>query len=271
MGLRTCTVFVDNPSYRNSDFGVRCGIAVLALVALPWTGNVTPLAGQSDYRGVAVADGAELVGTAVFSGEVLEPRRLLVTKDEGVCGFGYLERTEVKVGENRGLAGGVVVVEGIQEGKAWPESPGGYVLDQKDCVFLPQLLVVPRASDVDIVNSDPVLHHVHAYELIDGSGRTLFNLGQPRSKEVIVQQLRPRLGNLVRLEYDAHDFMQGWIYAADSPYWAVTRGDGTFIIEDVPPGEYSITAWHPSLVVRQHRVSLSAGGAAELVLEFTDE
>jgi hypothetical protein len=96
-------------------------------------------------------------------------------------------------------------------------------------------------------------------------------LGQPPSEEVIVQSLRPRFGNLVRLECDAHDFMQGWIYAADSPYWAVTREDGTFVIEDIPPGEYSITAWHPSLGMRQQRVSLGSGGAVEIVLDFTDE
>ena len=99
----------------------------------------------------------------------------------------------------------------------------------------------------------------------------MFNLGQPPSELAIVRQLRPRFGNLVRLECDAHDFMQSWIYAADSPYWAVTREDGTFVIEDVPPGEYSITAWHPSLGMRQHRVTLSAGRAAELVMDFTNE
>ena len=45
----------------------------------------------------------------------------------------------------------------------------------------------------------------------------------------------------------------------------------SFVIEDVPPGEYSITAWHPALGLQQHRVTLGPGGAAELVLEFTDE
>jgi hypothetical protein len=245
---------------------------VLVLAALPRIANGTPVAGQSLYREVAVADGAELVGTAVFRGEVPNPRRLLVTKDEEVCGFGYLERTEVTVGEDRGLAGVVVVVEGVQAGKAWPaEAQEGHVLDQRDCVFLPHLQVIPKASDMNILNSDPVLHNVHAYELVGASWRSLFNLGQPPSKEFIVHALRPRIGNLVRLECDAHDFMQGWIYAADSPYWAVTGEDGTFVIEDVPPGEYSITAWHPSLGMRQHRVSLASGGAAEIVLDFTDE
>lgn len=263
--------FVGNPVYRRNRSGVRFGIGVLVLTTLRWIAVVTPLAAQSVYREVAVVDGAEVVGTAVFRGDVPDPRRLLVTKDEEVCGFGYLERTEVVVGDGGGLAGVVVVVEGIGEGKAWPESPEGYVLDQRDCTFSPHLLVVPKAADLNILNSDPVLHNVHAYELIDGRGRSLFNLGQPPSDKFIVQQLRPRIGNLVRLECDAHDFMQSWIYAADSPYWAVTAEDGSFVIEDVPPGEYTVTAWHPALGVQQHRVSLGSGGAAELVLEFTDE
>jgi hypothetical protein len=263
--------FVGNPVYRRNGSGVRFGVGVLVLTALPCFANVTPGAGQSVYREVAVVDGAEVAGTAVFLGDVPDPRRLLVTKDEEVCGFGYLERTEVVVGAGGGLAGVVVVVEGIQEGKTWPESPEGYVLDQKDCIFSPHLLVVPKAVDVNILNSDPVLHNVHAYELIDGAGRSMFNLGQPPSDKFIVQALRPRVGNLVRLECDAHDFMQSWIYAADSPYWAVTAEDGSFVIEDVPPGEYTVTAWHPALGVQQHRVSLGSGGAAELVLEFTDE
>ncbi len=260
----------DNPLYRQKGPGVRRGMGVFALATLPWIVPVAPLTAQDVYREVAVANGAGLVGSAVFRGEIPEPRRLLVTKDEEVCGFGYLERTEVAVGVDRGLSGVVVVVEGIREGKAWPASQDGHVLDQKDCIFSPHLQVVPKASDVDIVNSDPVLHNVHAYELIDGAGRTLFNLGQPPSEQPIVQSLRPRFGNVLRLECDAHDFMQGWIYAADSPYWAVTGQDGTFVIDDIPPGDYSIIAWHPSLGVRQQNLSLGPGGAAEIVLNFTD-
>jgi len=267
---------VDSPSYRRSASGVRrwtrvLATGALAVVALLWIPNVAPVAAQDVYREVTVVDGAELSGRAVFSGEAPGPRRLLVTKDEEVCGFGYLERNEVTVGGGGGLAGVVVVVEGIGEGKAWPETQSRYLLDQKDCVFLPHLLVVPKAAKVDILNRDPVLHNVHAYELVDGSARTMFNLGQPPSDRAIVQSIEPRLGNMVRLECDAHDFMQSWIYAADSPYWAVTAEDGTFVIDNVPPGEYAVTAWHPSLGVQQHTVILSSRGTAELVLDFREE
>jgi plastocyanin len=262
--------FVDNSSYRRSGFGVRRWTAVLLVAVLIGLASIAPVSGQDVYETVVVADGAQLVGKAVFNGEAPGPRRLLVTKDEEVCGFGYLERNEVAVGDGGGLAGVVVVIEGIRAGKAWSEPQARQVLDQKDCIFSPHLLVVSKGSEVDILNSDPVLHNVHAYELFDASSRTMFNLGQPPSERAIVQSIQPRIGNRVRLECDAHDFMQSWVYVADTPYWVVTRADGSFAIEDVPPGEYTITAWHPSLGVQQHTVSLGPGGAVELALEFTD-
>ncbi len=261
---------VDNPSYCGSGFRVRYWVTVLVVAMLSWIAVAVPAAGQTAYEEVVVTSGAEFAGKAVFRGDAPAPRRLLVTKDEEVCGFGYLERNEVAVGNDGGLAGVVVVVEGIQAGKAWPGSQTRQVLDQKDCIFSPHLLVVPKGSEVDVLNSDPVLHNLHAYELIDGSGRTMFNVGQPPSDNVIVQSIQPRLGNMVRLECDAHDFMQSWIYAADTPYWAVTQEDGYFVIDDVPPGEYLVTAWHPSLGVQQHTVNLAPNGAAELALEFAD-
>ena len=94
--------FVYNPLYRRDGFGVRYGIKIVALATFPWIANITSVAAQSVYREVPVADGAELVGTAVFRGAIPDPSRLLVTKDEEVCGFGHLERNEVAVGEEGG-------------------------------------------------------------------------------------------------------------------------------------------------------------------------
>ena len=101
-GVKSRMAFVDNPLYRRDGFGVRCGIKIVALATFPWIANITSVAAQGVYREVPVADGAELVGTAVFRGDIPDPRRLLVTKDEEVCGFGYLERNEVAVGEEGG-------------------------------------------------------------------------------------------------------------------------------------------------------------------------
>ena len=220
------------------------------------------------YESIAVTDGATLNGRVLFSGDVPEPKKLLITKDPEVCGDGYRERREVVAGADGGLRSVVVFIDGIETGKAWQSAGEGYVLNQKSCTFDPNLQVVPRGASLEIVNSDPVLHNIHSYELIGRSRRTLFNFGQPPEKGTITKELKPRRGNQVRLECDAHDFMQGWIYVADNPYYAVAGPDGSFEILDVPPGTYTVNAWHPYLGLLQQEVTFEPSSGSEIVFEF---
>ena len=256
--------------YRARRFGVRLAMIALGVWAvLSFPPLSQALAAQDDYRVVTVDDGAVLAGRVTFGGEVPAPRRLLVTKDEEICGFGYRERADVVVGSGGGLAGVVIVIQGILEGKAWPDAAEGHEVDQQDCTFQPHLQVIPKWTEMSIVNSDPVLHNIHAWELMEEGGRTLFNLGQPPEKEVITQALRPRRGSRIRLECDAHDFMQGWIYAADSPYAIVTSEDGSFVIDGIPAGEYTISAWHPSLGSREQVITLEPAAEGQIAFHFT--
>jgi len=217
-----------------------------------------------------VSDGAGLSGQVSFSGDVPETSELLITRDFEVCGLGFRERREVDVDESGGLRSVVVFIIGVESGKPWPESSEGYVLDQRDCFFEPYIQVVPRGVDLQILNSDPVLHNVHGYELIGGSRRTLFNLGQP-DKGMISRPLRPRRGQQIGLECDAHDFMLGWIFAADNPYAVVVDSAGRFMMQDVPPGTYTVGAWHPFLGVMEQELTVAAGTENEIDFRFAED
>ena len=220
----------------------------------------------AQYEAVEVTDGAVVKGRVLFAGPVPEPTRLLITKDAEVCGEGYRERTEVVTGG--GLSGVVVFIEGVESGKAWASEDVAYVLNQERCAFDPPLQVVPWGGSLEIVNSDPVLHNIHSYELIGRSRRTLFNFGQPGGADTITKELRTRRGNRVRIECDAHDFMLGWIYVADSPYYALVDADGGFEIGDIPPGVYTVSAWHPHVGMLEQEVTLGPASQTEIVFEF---
>lgn len=222
------------------------------------------------YEVSAVTGGAGIAGKILFKGPVPSPKKLLITKDEEVCGKGSVERREIDVAKDSGLRHVVVFFEGVAKGKPWQRPPEGFVLDQKKCAFFPYLLVMPKGAEATILNSDQALHNIHAYELIGKASRTLFNVAQPKFKPKVTQQFAVRKGNTaVRVECDAHNWMLGWIFVADSPYAAVVGEDGSFKIDDIPPGKYKLNAWHPFLGTVEKEVQLPAGGKEQIVFEFS--
>ncbi len=250
----------------------RCGactgfpVLLVSLLAGPLAGMQNS---SATYQVTTVQDGATLNGEIVFSGQVPRPKRLLITKDIEVCGQGYRERRQVAVGSGGGLRDVVVFIEGIEKGKPWPGVSEGYLMDQVDCYFDPHVQVVQWGAELNIVNSDPVLHNIHSYELTGGARRTLFNFGQPPEKGIISQALRPRRGRQIRLECDAHDFMLAWIYVTDNPYAVAVDADGHFTIDNISPGTYTVKAWHPYLGMQEQEITLSAKETSEIAFQFS--
>ncbi len=221
------------------------------------------------YEISAVTDGAVITGKAAFKGAIPEAKKLIITKDQEVCGKGYVERREIEVAKNGSLKDVVVFLEHVPKGKGWEKPPEGFFLDQKRCAFLPQLLVIPRGAELTILNSDQILHNIHTYELIGSAKRTLFNIAQPKFKPKVTQKFTVRKGNTpVRIECDAHNWMLGWIFVADNPYSTVVGDNGSFKISDIPPGKYKLKVWHPFLGSIEREVNLSAKQEEQIVFEF---
>lgn len=236
------------------------GACVLAgLLAIP--------SAAAAYEVAPVAEAGSVTGKVLFKGEVPKPKRMLIAKNKEVCGEGYREIVEVAV-NNGALANAVVVIDGIAKGKAWVAQQQKPLLDQKGCRFIPGMMVVTKGGDLDILNSDPVLHNIHTYEIIGPARRTLFNVGQPIQGSTITKPLKLRSGEWIKVECDAHDFMHAWMFAAPSPYVAGTREDGSFAVADVPPGKYKVRALHPVLGVKEGEVTVPAKGKAEITFEL---
>ena len=263
-----------SPSASRRHYETVCRIAAHMLLALLTvalaTGSAAAQSGAvAGYQEVAVSGGATLAGQVTFTGEAPAPVELLITRDFEICGIGMRERREIDVADGGGLRAVVVFITDIERGKPWPDAPDGYVLDQRDCFFAPYIQVVPRGIDLRIENSDPVLHNVHGYELNEGMPRrTLFNLAQPEVGEV-TRPVRPRRSARIGLECDAHDFMLGWIFAAENPYAVVVDSEGRFDIPEIPPGTYTVSAWHPFLGAMEQNVTVTEGETVAVSFEFT--
>lgn len=211
----------------------------------------------SAYQEGQVSDGATIEGQVIYSAKV--PMKKIIPSDPDVCGkprdIALIETTEDGL-----VTDAVVYLDGVEKGKPWPEQAKTPELDNVDCRFRPQIVVMPPGA-IEIVNTDPVLHNTHAFY----GRRTAFNVALPHQGQRVEQDLR-RPG-LVRVECDEHGHMSARILVAANPYYSATP-DGSFTIADVPPGEYDLIAYQEEVGPVETTISVKAGETVKLAVDL---
>jgi hypothetical protein len=231
-------------------------ITVLSASAVTAAIVATPAFG---YDVGLVAGGGTIEGKVVYNGAV-PTRKIIPNKDVEVCG-GIREEPLVEVGPNGVVKNAAVYLVEVARGKAWPAAGKPPELDNIKCRFVPEVQVIP-AGPLDVVNKDPVLHNTHGYY----GNRTAFNMALPNEGQRIPTELT-RAGT-VRVDCDAHGWMEGWIYLVDNPYYAITGDDGKFSITDVPPGTYKVVAIQSYTGPIEQSVTVEGGKSAALTIEL---
>jgi hypothetical protein len=211
------------------------------------------------YEAGAVTGGGSITGKVIFNGTP-GTRKVIPTKDVEVCGGPY-EETLIQVGPDKSVQNAVVYLEDIAKGKAWPAQAKPPEIDNVKCKFEPNIQVI-RSGKLDVVNSDPMLHNTHGHY----GRRSAFNLALPNQGQRIPVDL-PRPGE-VRIDCDAHGWMEGWVYVLDHPYYAITGADGKFTISDVPAGNYKLVVFQPFTGPNEQAVTVAAGKASDLNIEL---
>ncbi len=138
------------------------------------------------------------------------------------------------------------------------------MLDQIGCQYSPHVAGIQVGQTLVIRNSDATLHNVHAMP----EHNQEFNQGQPvqgmETKKVFEQ-----VEVMVPFKCDVHPWMSSYIAVLDHPFYAVTSADGTFSIEGLPVGEYTIEAWHEEFGPQTQTVTITADGASEASFDYS--
>lgn len=205
------------------------------------------------YSVVEVADGATIRGTIRTAGRAPARVPLTVDHDMGVCGQREILSESLLVSQNGSVRNAVVWLENTTEGKVWPE--GEVVLDQKQCVYRPHVLVVGTDQPIRFTNADAVIHNVNTFPRENPALN--FSLlpkgeGRPVSKSL-------KFPDEIKVTCDSHKWMSAWIVVRDNPYFAITREDGSFEIEQIPAGTYKMVVWHETLERVEKTVQLGVG------------
>ena len=144
---------------------------------------------------------------------------------------------------------------------AIPETP--VEIDQTGCLYAPRVAGAQVGQAIRFVNSDPAVHNVH------GSPTSSPAWNFVLSRRGLAREIRlDRPEVMVSVRCDLHPWMQAWIGVVDHPYFAVTGPDGSFRLAHVPPGTYTLTAWHERFGVQDRPVTLGERGEADVTFAF---
>jgi plastocyanin len=117
------------------------------------------------------------------------------------------------------------------------------VVDQVDKEFLPKVQAVLVGTPVTFPNRDSVRHQVYSFSPAKRFELPLYT-GVPQA--VVFDK-----PGVVILGCNIHDWMVGYIYVSESPYFAKTGADGKALLTDLPPRGYVVRVWHPQLGVAE--------------------
>jgi hypothetical protein len=198
---------------------------------------------QGTYKEVEVRDGSTITGVVKFVGTLPDLSQFDVTKNPEQCGQ-KKQFDRLILGKNNGIKNAVICLEGITEGKRFPSNTK-YTINQKNCEYIPHVQVVPVGAPLQIVNSDNILHNVHAYTY-GQQVHTVCNIAQPiKGQCTTLKQSQLGKAGVVLTTCDAgHPWMTGSLILCEHPYYVVTDNEGRFTMTDVPPGTYKIKMWH---------------------------
>ncbi len=147
---------------------------------------------------------------------------------------------------------------------AVPEEP--VENDQQGCIFLPRIMALQVDQPVRYLNSDPMAHNVHGRP--QNSSAWNFSLGLKGTSRSITIDAE-EVG--IEVKCDIHGWMRGYVSVFDHPYFARSAQDGTFRLHNVPPGTYTIAAWHERFGTVSQQIALPERGEAEVGLTFPSD
>ncbi|MDQ6680088.1 MAG: carboxypeptidase regulatory-like domain-containing protein, partial [Pseudomonadota bacterium] len=159
--------------------------------------------------------------------------------DQYLCGT-EKDSNDLIVSPRNEIANAVVWLENAPPDVAWPAGADKVAIDQKGCLFVPRVVIVPAGGTVEFLNNDRLLHNIRATPNLNVS----FNRTQPKSRTIPITFAKPEI---VHVECDLHSWMTAWVVVAAHPHYAITRADGQFAFDNLPPGRYRLKVWHERL------------------------
>jgi len=205
----------------------------------------------------SLAFSGAIKGKIIYSAEVKLPKTLTTGKYKKACGPEV--PNEKLLVNDKGLMNVVVSLAG----KKLDGKPGEYRLNQKNCRYEPHVIAMMKDSELKISSSDPINHNLHTYSFDNDPINVMF---LPNKDDYEQEFEEPEI---VKVECDLHGWMNAWIVVTDNSYFDISNKEGAFEIQNVPPGKYTLNAWHEVLGSKSQKIKVGEG-ITEVSFDFSD-
>jgi plastocyanin len=260
---------------RNAWVGCTVAIVLAASVAA-CGGNKEASSTSAEPGGSAAAAGGgqkvdtatagEVKGTVTVDGAVPKNEPIKMNADP-VCvqenKTPQFQETYMVGSDGKSLANVFVYVKDGLGNYVYDTPTQPATIDQKSCRYHPHVFGMRVGQPLEIINSDPTLHNIHAMPKSNAE----FNNGQPIQGMKMTHTF-DKQEVMVPFKCDVHGWMNAYVGVVNHPYFAITDKDGKFDLKDVPPGTYTIEAWHEKLGTATQSVTLGQKDTKDISFTF---
>src|SRR5687767_675677 len=247
-------------------YAARAALTLACLTASLACGGEAPPPAAPAGPAVDPTTSGTVTATVRFEGTPPAPTMMRLDGDpKCVTENGASERADesLVVGQNQALQNVFVYVKDGLGPYGFPIPTEPVVLDQDKCRYTPRVLGVRAGQPLSIKNSDPLLHNVRA----NGTINQGFNMSTPL-EGVSFQRTFATKEVMVPFKCDVHGWMTAFVGVLDHPYFGTTAPDGKVVLGNLPPGTYTIEAWHETLGTRTEQVTIAAKESKDVAFTF---
>jgi plastocyanin len=228
------------------------------------SGAAAPAAAPAAPATVDTANAGTVTGKVTFAGTPPAPTPIKLSSDPFCqkANPGLATETEV-VGKDGAVENVFIYVKDGLGNRTFPAPAEPVTLDQKGCHYTPHVLGIQIGQPLQIINSDDTLHNVHGLPKANKE----FNQGQPIQGMKMTHTFSTK-EVMIPFKCDVHGWMNAWIGVLDHPFYAVTTADGTFSLKGLPPGTYTIEAWHEKLGTQTQTITVGPKETKDVAFTF---
>jgi plastocyanin len=239
-------------------------LALLAALIVIGIGSRSTVKAGAPSNAASSIAGLTVKGVVKFEGKRPAPSPIRMAADPSCAkqhGVPALTQ-EVMTDVSGGLQNAIVYISDGLGDRTFSPPHEAVVIDQKGCLYQPHVLAMQTNQPLEVVNDDNTTHNIHP---VPANNRE-WNKAEPPGAKTEETFAREEIA--IPVKCNIHPWMRGYVAVFKHPYFAVTSKDGTFDLKNLPPGTYTIKAWHEKLGTASQTVTVGSNETRNIEFVF---